>query len=274
MAAVLAACLWLVAVTTYPRYPPLTSGDTRFVVVSHRGFSGTAPENTLPAIKRALAVHSGYVEIDVQRTKDGRLVLLHDLTLARTTNVATVFPRRRNDPVGTFTLAQIKLLDAGSWMGPGFAGTRVPTLDQVISVVAPTRMKLMLELKHPSHYPGYEAQIARALAAHHLGGRRVVVHSFSTAALHEFHRVAPKIPLGVLLPAAGSDPGRYGWAQVLEPEVGHFSESFVDHARALHKQVFAWDSNNPSQMEQLADWGVNGVTTDRPDIARAELAHF
>jgi glycerophosphoryl diester phosphodiesterase len=253
------------------QYPDLSHSDARYVVIAHRGFSAEAPENTLPAIRRAVAAHADYVEFDVQRTKDHRLVLLHDPTLARTTNVAGVFPGRQDDPVGSFTLPQVKRLDAGSWMGPGFDGTRVPTLDQVLAVVAPSHTNVMLELKNPGQYPGYEAQVARELAAHHLGASRVVVHSFYPWALHAFHRAAPAIPLSVLLKGDPGDPGRYRWAQVVEPEVGDFDQSFVDRARADGLDVFAWVSDGSRQMEQLADWGVNGVTTDRPDVARREL---
>lgn len=257
--------------TPAAQYPDLTHNDARYTVIAHRGSSAQAPENTLPAIRRAIAAHADYVEFDVQRTKDHRLVLLHDLTLARTTNVASVFPGRAGDPIGSFTLAQVERLDAGSWMGPGFGGTRVPTLDQVLTAVAPSHTNVLLELKNPGHYPGYEAQVARELAAHHLGPSRVVVHSFDPSALHEFHRAAPAIPLSVLLAGEASDPGRYQWAQAVEPEVGNFGEYFVDRARADGLNVFAWVTNGSRQMEQLADWGVNGVETDRPNVARREL---
>ena len=269
-AALVAAALFAPS-TSRPAYPSLSASDTHFLVIAHRGFSGVAPENTLPAMRAAIAVHASDVELDVQRTKDGHLVVLHDLTLARTTNVAHVFPGRQNDPIGTFTLAQVERLDAGSWMGRRFAGTRVPTLGQVLDVIAPSRTNLMLELKNPTYYPGYEAQVAQALAAHHLGANRVEVHSFSPPSLHRFHRSAPAYPLSLLVDRPRPNPRGYRWAQAVEPRVGAFSEGFVDRAHADHLQVYAWDSSSPPQMEQLADWGVNGVTTDRPDVAHTEL---
>jgi glycerophosphoryl diester phosphodiesterase len=99
----------------------------------------------------------------------------------------------------------------------------------------------------------------------------VEVHSFSPPSLHRFHRSAPAYPLSLLVDRPRPNPRGYRWAQAVEPRVGDFSEGFVDRAHADHLQVYAWDSSSPPQMEQLADWGVNGVTTDRPDVAHTEL---
>jgi glycerophosphoryl diester phosphodiesterase len=104
-------------------------------VVAHRGSSGAAPENTLAAVELALAHRADVVENDIQRTKDGELVVMHDLTLARTTDVEEVFPDRAPWNVADFTLAEIKQLDAGSWFSPEFAGERVPTLAEWVRAV-------------------------------------------------------------------------------------------------------------------------------------------
>ena len=100
-------------------------------VVAHRGSSGAAPENTLAAVRLALRQKSDVMENDIQRTADGELVIMHDTTLARTTDVEQVFPARAPWNVRDFTLAEIKQLDAGSWFAPEFAGERVPTLARV-----------------------------------------------------------------------------------------------------------------------------------------------
>lgn len=82
-------------------------------VIAHRGSSGVAPENTLAAVEKAITQRSNWFEIDIQRTADGQLVLMHDRDLRRTTNVEEVFPERRLAPVGSFTLAELQKLDAG-----------------------------------------------------------------------------------------------------------------------------------------------------------------
>ena len=108
-------------------------------VVAHRGSSGAAPENTIAAIKLALEHRSDTVENDIQRTSDGELVIMHDTTLTRTTDVEEVFPDRAPWNVADFTLAEIKRLDAGSWFAPEFAGQRVPTLEQWVKAVGRPR---------------------------------------------------------------------------------------------------------------------------------------
>ena len=102
------------------------------LVVAHRGASADAPENTLSAVRAALVRDSDLVEVDVQRSKDGALVLMHDTTLSRTTNARNLFPTRGPWLVGQFTYAELSRLDAGSWKGPQFAGETIPTLEQLI----------------------------------------------------------------------------------------------------------------------------------------------
>src|SRR5690606_19884477 len=109
---------------------------------AHRGASADAPEHTLAAYELALKHGADYVEPDLQMTRDGVLVCLHDTTLERTTDVARVFPDRatlvngkKTWPVADFTLAEVRKLDAGSWKGARFAGARVPTFQQMIDAV-------------------------------------------------------------------------------------------------------------------------------------------
>jgi glycerophosphoryl diester phosphodiesterase len=127
-------------------------------VIAHRGDSGRAPENTLPAYTMALEAGAHLVETDVQPTKDGVLVCLHDTTLERTTDVEAVFPDRftivkdrKTWPLVNFTLAEVKRLDAGSWKDPAFAGTRIPTFIELIEAVR-GRGGILVEIKSPEVY--------------------------------------------------------------------------------------------------------------------------
>jgi glycerophosphoryl diester phosphodiesterase len=252
-----------------PSLPP----THRVLVIAHRGFSDVAPENTLPAMRAAADAHADMVEFDVQRTLDGHLIVVHDTTFARTTNIAQVFPNRVSDPVGSFTLAEVQQLDAGSWKGARFAGTRVPTLEQLLTTMLPTSTNLLLELKNPSLYPGYERQVAATLAAHGFGqGSRVYVHSFDHAALDAFHAAAPSVPLGLLtmggVPATVTDR----WLRTLNPASGSVTDLGVDEAGAAHLEVFAWTPTSaaagPAQIERLVDDGVRAVITDNPVVTR------
>ena len=103
-------------------------------VVAHRGAHAIAPENTLAAVAAAVSIGVDAVEVDVQSTRDGTPVVLHDPTLARTTDVARRHPGRAHDPVWTFTDEEVRRLDAGSARGAAFGGEPVPTLEQVVDV--------------------------------------------------------------------------------------------------------------------------------------------
>jgi len=133
------------------------------LLVAHRGASGYAPEHTIPAYELAIEQGADIIEPDLQVTRDGRLIALHDLTLERTTNVADVFPDRfveemdRGRPVrrwyaNDFTLEEIKRLDAGGWFDARFAGARVPTLTEVIEVALRARVGIFPETKAPEVY--------------------------------------------------------------------------------------------------------------------------
>jgi glycerophosphoryl diester phosphodiesterase len=250
----------------------------RVLVIAHRGFSDIAPENTVPAMTAAAAAGADLVECDVQRTADGHLIVVHDTTFARTTDVATVFPGREGDPVGTFTLAQVRQLDAGSWKGPQFVGTRVPTLDELLTAIQPTASGLLLELKDPALYPGYESQVALALASHgFIGSGRVYVHSFDASALAALHHAAPTVPLGLITEdGSGAVPtGQDTWLRTVNPTTGSVTDAGVDSAQVRHLKVFAWpldpSQSSAAQVERLVDDGVDGIITDNPVLVSHEI---
>jgi len=97
-----------------------------FIVIAHRGATGYAPENTLPAIKKAIGLGANYIEIDVHQSKDEAVVVIHDYSVDRTTN--------GSGKVLDLTLEELKTLDAGSWYDSSFAGTQIPTLDEAIDI--------------------------------------------------------------------------------------------------------------------------------------------
>jgi glycerophosphoryl diester phosphodiesterase len=202
------------------------------LLVAHRGASGYAPEHTLAAYRIAIEQGADFVEQDLQLTKDGALVCMHDPELSRTTNVAELFPDRATlrDPEETgkprrgyfvidFTLAEIKRLDAGAWFNrvnafaarPEFVGQRVPTLAEAMDFIG-TRAGLYIELKH---YPFYKrlgfdgaARLADLLKAkgYDRAPERVFIQSFFKAALLRMQQLAPRYRRVQLLPM--EDAGR------------------------------------------------------------------
>ena len=202
------------------------------LLIAHRGASGYAPEHTLAAYRIAIEQGADFVEQDLQITKDGVLVCMHDPEMSRTTNVAERFPDRATvrDPEETgkphrgyfvidFTLTEIKRLDAGAWFNrvnafaarPEFVGQRVPTLVETMEFVG-TRAGLYIELKH---YPFYKrlgfdgaAKLAELLKAKGYEGapERVFIQSFFKEALLRMQQIAPRYPRVQLLPM--EDAGR------------------------------------------------------------------
>jgi glycerophosphoryl diester phosphodiesterase len=140
-------------------------------IVGHRGASAYAPENTLPALLLAAEQGATYVEYDLQPTKDGVLVLLHDETLERTTDVEDVFPQRFREVKGAdgatvkrwflsdFTFAEVQKLDAGTWFDAKFKGTRLPSHVEAIEAMK-GKCGLFIELKAPEKYAakGYDVE--------------------------------------------------------------------------------------------------------------------
>lgn len=269
----------LVAVLQTPAHATPPTYRTRPAspfIIAHRGDSATAPENTLPAMRAAARVHADMVEFDVQRTSDGHLIVVHDTTFARTTNIARVFPQRVADPVGSFTLAQVQRLDAGSWKAPRYTGTRVPTLGQLLSAMRPTRTNLLLELKHPELYPGNEAQVAQELDRYgYIRTHRVYVHSFSASSLTTFHRLAPSVPVGLISENGLSGTNTLPWLTTVNPTTGTTTAAVVKQAATRSLMVFAWPSRPAQavsdQVERLVDDGVEGIITNNPAATRRRV---
>lgn len=194
-------------------------------VIAHRGASYDAPEETAAAYLLARELGADYLEADVQRSRDGVLVALHDDTLERTTDVAEVFPGRAKDPVSSFTLAELKRLDAGSWFNrafperarPGFVGLRILTLDEMLDIAEGGANKpgLYLETKVPAQFPGIEDDLRKLLerrgwlqpreraAAGHVdvahGNGRVILQTFEKSSLELLQESMPQVPKILLL---------------------------------------------------------------------------
>ncbi|MCP3802305.1 glycerophosphodiester phosphodiesterase [Allokutzneria sp. A3M-2-11 16] len=238
--------------------------------IAHRGASYDAPENTLVAMRLGARMRADLVEIDVQRSKDGHLVLMHDTTLARTTDVEQLFPTRAPWKIADFTLAEIKRLDAGSWKNPKFAGERVPTLPEFLRALAPHRVGLLLEAKAPELYPGIEREIARQITAWPSWRGRVQVQSFNWPWIRTFRGLAPRAVLGVL-----------GTPKVEElAEIARYSDQVnPPHASATGEYIAAvhrhgmkanvWTVDSADLMRTLISREVDGIITNRPDVLRA-----
>jgi glycerophosphoryl diester phosphodiesterase len=259
---------------------PLPAGSTRPVAnVAHRGASAAYPENTIPAIRGAIALGADMVELDVQRCRDGALVLMHDKTLARTTNVQQLFPGRGPWSVADFTHDELMRLDAGSWKSPEFTGVRIPTLDDVIDVLHDSGTGLLLELKAPEFYPGIVSDVVATMAARPdyvdsaVASGRLVVQSFDVAAMKDHKTQAPAIPVGILgAPPVANLPVLASWADQVNPNHLSIDHGYVEQVQRLGMDCLVWTVDWGPAMRRAVGLGVDGVITNRPDFLAQLLA--
>lgn len=248
----------------------------KIVNVAHRGASGHAPEHTMPAYELGQQMKGDYIEIDLQMTKDGELIALHDETLDRTTN--------GTGNVKDYTLAEIKQLDAGSWFNekypqyakPEYAGLQVPTLQEVIETFG-TGARYYIETKSPEVYPGMEEKLVEILKEYKLTGQnvpssKVIVQSFSADSLKMVHEIDPTIPLVQLLwydqPATLTDEELEEYKSYsigLGMNHNKIDEAYVQKVRESGLLIHPYTVNEKTDMEKLLDWGVTGMFTNFPD---------
>ncbi|TQN44133.1 glycerophosphoryl diester phosphodiesterase [Blastococcus colisei] len=241
-------------------------------VIAHRGASAYAPENTLPAVDLGADMRADYVEIDVQMTSDGELVVMHDTTLGRTTDVEERYPDRAPWNVGDFTLEEIQTLDAGSWFGAEFTGTGVPTLQEVLDTLR-GRAGLLLEVKSPHLYPGIAEAIVADLDGEgwlRAGARsgRLVVQSFDWEFMEHFNTLAPQVPAGLLggPPSEAQMAELSAWADQINPSHTRVTPAFVETVHRYGMETWPYTVNNAERMRQLIDLGVDGIITNFPDV--------
>ena len=232
------------------------AGSVRPLVIAHRGASGTAPENTLAAFRRAVACGADMIELDVQLTRDGEVVVVHDLILDRTSNGTGL--------VGERTLAEIRGLDAGAWFGAGFRGERIPTLADVLGAVG---IPINVELK-PAGDQGLEARALAAVDAADARSR-VIFSSFDPGALERLRALAPDAEIGVLCdqtpgPAALQLAERVG-ARALHVRKEAATGTTVAAAATAGLQIRVWTVNEPGEFNRLAAAGVHAIFTDYPE---------
>lgn len=247
-------------------------------VTAHRGASDSAPENTLAALRQAAAQHADRVEVDVQRTRDGALVLLHDTTLGRTTDARRVYPRRAPWLVKDFTLAEVKRLDAGGWWSPNHRGETVPTLEEAVAVLRPTGLGLLVELKATSLHPGLAADVAHALRGipgyvdRAVTAGKLTVQSFDHDAARTHKELLPEVPVGALGAPSVPDLGSCAtWATEVNPMYGTVDARYVDVLHRHGLRCHVWTVDRLSRVRRAADLGVDGIITNRPHLVRDTL---
>jgi glycerophosphoryl diester phosphodiesterase len=244
------------------------------VVVAHRGASAQAPENTMDAFRLAVEMGADAIELDVHQTRDGKLAVIHDDTLDRTTDATGA--------ISELTMDEIRKADAGArFTAPDgslpFAGRglQVPTLAEVVDWL-PEGIGLVVELKARGAVDGcVEALRDSAVRA---AGRASVI-SFDEGAIDRAHELDPELPTGYLLvPSQPFEPAmrwavERGHLAVLpwDGDLGMDPAPMLAQALAYGRRVGCYVVNDPQRMQHLAAYGVWGFVTDQPDVAREAL---
>ncbi|NJL93016.1 MAG: hypothetical protein HC915_04490 [Anaerolineae bacterium] len=235
--------------------PASRRSTRRTQIIGHRGAAGLAPENTLPALEIAAELGVDGVEIDVQRSADGVLVVLHDEDLRRVAGD----PRR----VGECTWEQLQALEVGRHFSPRFAGTRIPALAQVLAFLKDTLLTLQLELKDPLRYPNIEAETV-ALLREQGWLERTLVISFYHPSLRTIHALAPELALAELW--FDRIPGLHeAFTRSMDVLYSLLNLERLQSVQARGQQVAVWTVNDVEAARHLLHWGVDAIATDYPD---------
>jgi glycerophosphoryl diester phosphodiesterase len=230
-------------------------------IAAHRGSSMAAPENTLPAIRRAVDDGADYVEVDVQETVDGVPVLLHDRDLRR---VASIDRR-----IWDLSAAELSAIDVGGWFDASFAGVPAPTLDAAVLAVG-GEAKLYIEIKTAPQMPGLVGNVvARLQALDAIEG--TIVASFDRAVLDEVGVLEPRLRRALLVYSTIGEPDRRDY-DILSIRASALTPEQVVRAHRLGYEVHAWTVNDRREMSRLIDMGVDVIITDLPGELRSLLA--
>ncbi len=237
----------------------------RPVLFAHRGASAHAPENTLAAFELALEQGTDAIELDAKLSADGHVVVIHDATVNRTTGA-----RGR---VKDMTLADLRSLDAGSFFSEKFKGEKIPTLEEVFESVG-KRTFINVELTNYDSPRDHLVESVCMLVKKFGLQKRVLFSSFFASNLSAARRYLPEVPrgllalngwLGVWHRSFGFAFGKY---DALHPHLSDTTPQQVQRVHRLGRRIHVWTVNEADDMRRLFAWGVDGIFTDDPLLAR------
>lgn len=269
--------LFFIGGCSKPETPDPSIISDSFIIIGHRGASTYAPEHTLVSYQLAQELGADYIEIDLQMSKDGVLVAMHDQTVDRTTNGI--------GSVESHSLEELKRLNAGSWFNkkfPLYADSKyeyltVPTLEEIFAHFG-KETNYYIETKSPDKYPEMEEKLIRLLRSYDLiDGAKVIIQSFSEKSLKRIHKAEPKIPLIQLLsyqkPAKLTEAEIKKWKQYavgIGPNYQMVDRAYIKKARRAGLLVHPYTVNSKQDLDQLIKWGITGVFTDLTDSLSKE----
>lgn len=230
-------------------------------IVAHRGAAGKTPENTLAAIRQAMDDGTDWVEIDVQETKDGEVVVIHDSDFMKLAGV--------NLKVAEGTLEQVQEIDVGSWFAPEFSSERVPTLAEVLEE-ARGKSRVVIELKYYGMEQQLESRVVTIVEQADMVADTAIM-SLKFDGISKIRELRPDWKIGLLSAQAfGNLTGLD--VDFLAVNLNMATPRFIRTAQSAGRQVYVWTVNDQVTMSRMMSLGVNGIITDEPEMARKVLA--
>lgn len=232
--------------------------NTSVEIIAHRGAANLRPENTMAAIEKAIDDKTDWVEIDVQESADGEIIIAHD----------SDFMKLANNPLKTWdaTRADLDEIDIGSWFDPEYSAERTPLLTDVLRA-AKGRSKVVIELKYYGYDLKLESEVIRIVEEEGMEDQ-VSLMSLKYPAVQKLRKMRPEWELGVLAAKAIGDVTKLD-ADFLALNSGQISAGLIRHAHDKGKDVYAWTVDDPIQMSSLISIGVDGIITNDPALARS-----
>ncbi|MDD3279502.1 MAG: glycerophosphodiester phosphodiesterase [Lachnospiraceae bacterium] len=238
--------------------PGVTALKASAAVSAHRGGAKVAPENTLSAIAYAVEDMADYAEIDVQETKDGEIVLLHDTNLKRTTGL--------NANIWTLTYDEVSQLDAGVKFHKKFRGEKVPTLEEVIKY-AKGKIRLNIEVKYNGHNKNIVKKVMQIIEDNGFVNECVLT-SMNYKFLKQAKKINPQIKTGYTLQITYGDLEQLEYADFFSIKHTYVTKQLVDRIHELGKEVHAWTLNYQGDMQRMINCNVDNIITDQPELVR------
>lgn len=253
------ACYLLISFNNNPFENVAIFHETK--VMAHRGASTEAPENTMAAFQKAIDDMADYIELDVQLTNNGEVIVMHDSNAYRTTGV--------DANIVNMTYKEVKTLDAGSWFSDEYVGENVPSLKEVLELTQ-GKIKLNIELKPTDNGIALAKNTVRLIEKYNMVNDCVIT-SFSESALKAVKTYNQEIKVGYILSAAYGDFYDMKNVDFFSVNAAFLSKRTIDAIHNSGKRVYAWTVNNKESIKNLTNKGVDGIITDKPVLARETI---
>ncbi len=253
------ACYLLISFNNNPFENVAIFHETK--VMAHRGASTEAPENTMAAFQKAIDDMADYIELDVQLTNNGEVIVMHDSNAYRTTGV--------DANIVNMTYKEVKTLDAGSWFSDEYVGENVPSLKEVLELTQ-GKIKLNIELKPADNGTALAKNTVRLIEKYNMVNDCVIT-SFSESALKAVKTYNQEIKVGYILSAAYGDFYDMKDIDFFSVNAAFLSKRTIDAIHNSGKRVYAWTVNNKEAIKNLTNKGVDGIITDNPVLARETI---